>query len=450
MANKTDQKFLNLIDMLDGAKKKGDNPPVRVLIYNLQKDAFEVSRDAFDDTLNASISIDRSKKTLLLIHGTMAVTTNYVLDQKGELPKGANMGLGSFAELLHRDKKSPESFLKKWLTSGSKYEQVIAFDHLTLKEDVLANIYTLMELLPDLDEGGNPFCFERDVDIIAGSRGALVGHLLATSFSKNPVTREQLRNHKVPVGNLVFIAAGNGSDLLTFDRLASHHIGDKKIRYQEGLKTFVNALGLLGPIKLILKKQIDKYQDYIYQFMILPGIQNLTPGNPRLKEILEGVPASPSQKGTIDAKNTTYFPIVGKYDTEDYKALKGEIREIRRNAESKIRNFFLRLLLIHKLVGTQINRVFKKEVKVLKRLLFNGQDNDLVISSENQSIAPPKHYAEELVKKAHVFSTNKVVLPTSVAIHSFYLDREYLDEGISIKEKVQQFLEQPERVPTIV
>ena len=74
MSGKTDKKFRNLIDMLDGAKNKGEEPPVRVLLYNVAKDAFE-------DIRYSTQKLDPSKKTLLLIHGTMAVTTNFVMDQ---------------------------------------------------------------------------------------------------------------------------------------------------------------------------------------------------------------------------------------------------------------------------------------------------------------------------------------------------------------------------------
>ncbi|MDB4582868.1 hypothetical protein N9164_06925 [Draconibacterium sp.] len=97
-------------------------------------------------SVNDEYRIDRSKKTLLLIHGTFSNTLNTF----GHLVKFRN----------------GESELEDFLKLRS-YQQVIAFNHPTISADVFDNVAELKKLLGDEK-------FKQSVSLLAASRGCLL------------------------------------------------------------------------------------------------------------------------------------------------------------------------------------------------------------------------------------------------------------------------------------
>jgi len=119
-------------------------------------------------------SIDTSKKTLLLLHGTFASTK------------------GSFKEVYD------------WigtLVGDNKYEQVIAFDHPTFFYDAEMNINVFFKKLETVGVQN----FTQDIDLIGTSQGGLVAQYLAN-----------LNQTVLKVGKVALVASANGVDYLTF------------------------------------------------------------------------------------------------------------------------------------------------------------------------------------------------------------------------------------------
>lgn len=103
--------------------------------------------------------IDPNAKTLLLIHGTFSST------------------FGSFGELLKKQGTSG-SVLDSILSNGY-YEQILAFDHVTIKDNAADNANWLLNHLVG-------FSFSNPIDVITTSRGALVAeHISQDTRFKN-------------------------------------------------------------------------------------------------------------------------------------------------------------------------------------------------------------------------------------------------------------------------
>ena len=96
--------------------------------------------------------IDPNAKTLLLIHGTFSST------------------LGSHG-LLFRKQGSQPSILQDFLSAGH-YQQILAFDHITIAHNAEMNANWLYDYLKNVK-------FTKPLDVITSSRGALVGEFLS-------------------------------------------------------------------------------------------------------------------------------------------------------------------------------------------------------------------------------------------------------------------------------
>lgn len=418
----TAEKFVNVAD--GGANAK-TLPPNRILIYDKAKDEF------VEDT-NPS-QVQANLKTLLLIHGALAISTNYV--RGWEKKDDVALRKGSFAELLERPRDgSDTSFLHKWVSSG-KYQQVIAYDHPTIKKTIEQNCEDFIHLLP-----GEEFCFEYDVDFIAGSRGGIIGKYLANNFDKSSSI-----NPKVPIGNAAFISCSNGSHILHFHHITGSQANTKK-NYLKALRTIIDALSIPKGAKKFLKSNLDKLINKAVEVLESPGIQSLNPNSKELELILAGVPASPYTKGTKDAAPTQYLPIIGKYDgtDEDKQILKQDIeliagmakRQLKKMIQGGILNFLvLQYTLLRLKPKKNVRKILLEDEKVIRKI-FKGHISDGVNRGAFQHIMPAGHYADCYEKKTPVRLS-------TTALHSFYLDKAYLNKGMSIMEIIQVFLDDP-------
>lgn len=96
--------------------------------------------------------IDPNAKTLLLIHGTFSST------------------VGSHGLLFRKEGNKP-SILQEFLSAGH-YQQILAFDHITIAHNAEMNADWLYDYLKNVK-------FTKPLDVITSSRGALVGEHLS-------------------------------------------------------------------------------------------------------------------------------------------------------------------------------------------------------------------------------------------------------------------------------
>jgi predicted TIM-barrel fold metal-dependent hydrolase len=197
-------------------------------------------------------SIDTSKKTLLLLHGTFSST-------KGSFKKGYD-------------------WISNLIAKG-KYEQIIAFDHPTLFYDAEMNINVLFNELNLL--GVESFKYE--VDLIGTSQGGLLAQQLAN------VKQSSLR-----IGKVALLASANGVDYLSFVNNIS-----------TGLKMFRKVMRKIGLAPAALVSAL--FQHSFEWVLKQPGLAVMTPGKEKLNSIIYKTPAQ---------KTTRYLPIAGNYHTE--------------------------------------------------------------------------------------------------------------------------------------
>ncbi|MBI9069212.1 MAG: hypothetical protein JEZ09_18085 [Salinivirgaceae bacterium] len=137
---------------LFGKKKNGlliyDNQVESSTVHTSKKDSYTMAGAFFK--VSKKYAIDRSKKTLLLIHGTFSNTYN------------------TFEGLVKLNGDSSE--LKDFLRNN-KYEQLIAFDHPTISADVFQNINDFKALIGDE-------IFEQSVSLLAASRGCILAQAM--------------------------------------------------------------------------------------------------------------------------------------------------------------------------------------------------------------------------------------------------------------------------------
>ncbi len=122
---------------------------------------FDVASNTFIAIADGDIAkkIDKNKKTLLLIHGTISsIQKSY-----GDLFNSGN----------ERTKTTKFDWIQKDILGGKKYEQVIGFDHPSIVDSPQQNADKLFSLLAPLGS------FAKTVDIITSSRGGLVGKCVA-------------------------------------------------------------------------------------------------------------------------------------------------------------------------------------------------------------------------------------------------------------------------------
>jgi hypothetical protein len=174
--------------------------------------------------------LDTSKKTLLLIHGTFSSTE------------------GSYGKLYNNE----SSLLKKLIKHGI-FEQIISFDHPTISHDAFDNAQMLYERLEGI-------VFEKPVDILSYSRGALVAKWLASDPENTFFTTE----------NIITFSGANG------------------VGYYKTGKYVAKGISLLrriipGPTAKFIAALAQFSSEF---FLELPGNQQMTPNNKKLVRIL--------------------------------------------------------------------------------------------------------------------------------------------------------------------
>jgi len=187
--------------------------------------------------------IDRTKKTLLLIHGTFSNTFN------------------TFRGLIEYQDKSSE--LKEFL-KNNVYEQVIAFDHPTISADVFQNIKDLKVLLGTTK-------FTKTVSMIAASRGCILTQAIGAD-----------KTLPFKVDKALMFSPANGVGYFS--------AGDKL------------AVGL-GILKRVTEGTVGKYIFALLQFsakyfLDQPGSQQMTFGSKELKKVEKLKLANPNSKYT--------------------------------------------------------------------------------------------------------------------------------------------------------
>lgn len=194
-----------------------------LLKYDTQYHGFNIAHSTED--------IDSSLKTLLMIHGTFSSTE------------------GSFSDLY-----GSHGMVLDQLIQEGVFEQIIAFDHPTVSEDVFQNAAVLYQKL----EG---FIFENPLSILGYSRGALLSRWLACDPN-----------------NISF----NAKYILNFS--AANGVG-----YFEKGHYVQRCLSIL---QRILPQSSAKLVVALAQFsanyiLSQPGFQQMTPKHPKLERVLE-------------------------------------------------------------------------------------------------------------------------------------------------------------------
>jgi pimeloyl-ACP methyl ester carboxylesterase len=145
--------------------------------------------------------------------------------------------------------------------------RVFAFDHFTLSEDPRRNVERLIDTIPD---GTN-----LELDVIAHSRGGLVGRLLAEQAASLA-----LGSRKVEVRKLVFVATPNAGT-----RLAdAEHMGDLVDTYTN-LLNFVPDTGVVEVLEAVVTvtKQLA-----VGVLQGLDGLRSMVPDGDFLKALNAG------------------------------------------------------------------------------------------------------------------------------------------------------------------
>lgn len=217
--------------------------------------------NAFMRIQNAAQEIDRSKKTLVLFHGTFV---NCNVSYRGLMPE--------------------------WLNAIKQagFEQIIGFNHPSVVDDPQTNAQRFKEMM-QLVPGSAPFA--HPVSVITTSRGGLVGKCVINDATLNSP------GGLMPVERVATVACANGSRWLSF-------AGDKR----RGLAMLLRALKQgLETIDFIRLAPIYAAIPFVGvdTFLGMPGMLAMTPGDARLKAITDDQPKNP---------RTRYYPIVGDYE----------------------------------------------------------------------------------------------------------------------------------------
>ncbi len=184
--------------------------------------------------------LDFSKKTLFLIHGTFSSTG------------------GTFESLLEPTRQNP-SWLEQVTTGPGGYQQVIGFDHRTIRDGVLENEEALLQAL-------GPNAFDTPLDVVTSSRGGLLfKHLLRSETVKD----------KLPFRRVALSACSNGVEYFT--------LGAR-------VPLFLSVLKYLLPGQA--SSLIALFAQHSASFFLKqPGARIQTPGSTELESLLSSVPA---------------------------------------------------------------------------------------------------------------------------------------------------------------
>jgi len=199
-------------------------------------------------------TVDVTKKTLLLIHGTFSTTE------------------GTFGDLF-----GSSTWLKSLVEDGL-YQQIIAFDHPTVYNDAATNVEILMNYF-----SGRKFI--EPVDMMGSSQGGLLCQYIANYTNAN---------NPFKAGKITLIASANGVEYLT----AAEHVG-----------TFLNALKFVAELTGNLCGTLiaSLAQMTIETIIRLPGIDVMNPNSDRLKNIITNKPYS---------NTTVYFPVIDDFSKD--------------------------------------------------------------------------------------------------------------------------------------
>lgn len=219
---------------------------------------FNNNANAFEQVSSGIPAADRTKKTLLLIHGTFSTTNK---SYKGFLDSG---------------------WLNKVINT-KQYDQVIALDHPTVFEDARQNVDKLVSLI-----GPGPK-FSQPVHIITTSRGGLVG--------KTIVNDANIHTNLFTVERMAAVACANGVEHFT--------AGWKIAKFLSVMKTVFKLTGA-GNLSLITALAENSAEFFLKQ----PGCVLMTPGSDRLKTVLGGSPQNPGMR---------YLPVTGDFKPDDLK-----------------------------------------------------------------------------------------------------------------------------------
>lgn len=187
--------------------------------------------------------IDRSKKTLLLVHGTFSSTMNSF---------GAMVKLSNGSSQLQN------------LIDSCEYEQVIGFNHPTISADAFDNITVLKQLIGKTK-------FSQPIGMVAASRGCVLAQAIGAT-----------KGLPFAIDKCLMFSPANGVGY--FD------VGEKL------------ATGL-GILKKLTKGSPATYAFALLQFssdffLNQPGPQQMTFGSTRLNKVLNGTLANPNSKYT--------------------------------------------------------------------------------------------------------------------------------------------------------
>ena len=237
----------------------------RVIGKRFRVSLYDVESNSFDEILTPQ-SIDSSKKTLLLIHGTLSSID------------------GSFNGLLKESFKGRESWLKYLIESQDiGIGQVIGVDHDTLTKTAIENADQFIEFL------NGEVQFEHPVSLMSTSRGGLVIKSICGKYKDI-----------LPVDRVITVACANYCGFFVTK-------GSRSKR-KRGVSYAVTAL-----IKMMIGSKWSLITKFLstqsYEFILsLPGLQSMTKGSEVQKEIQNFKP-DPS---------TVFYPIVGKQKSRNW------------------------------------------------------------------------------------------------------------------------------------
>lgn len=276
-------------------------------------------------------NINYNLKTLLLIHGTFATTD-----------------------------KSFEALVKsKWLDdviAQKKFEQVIAYDHPTVFKDAHNNVTALLNFF-----GTNTFKFP--VSIIGSSQGGLLAQYLANLKPPKPFE----------VAKVALVASANGV---------------KWVEIAADFNKFLSILKVINKDFPPALQLITALAQHSVAFCIKqPGLDLMSPGSQRLKDILDSKPSS---------KSTLYLPIIDDFTK---RVVVGD------NFFKKIRKLGLDIVIS----------------------AFLGKHNDWVVQSQNQFLVP-KEYC--VIEGYNPENYRKYIYPS---VHGKCLDRK------DVRKKLMSF-----------
>lgn len=174
--------------------------------------------------------VDTSQKTLLLLHGTFSNT------------------YGSYGKLYNNE----NSLLNRLVRHGL-FDQILSFDHPTVTQDAFDNCEVLYERLSGL-------VFEKNLDILSYSRGALVAKWLASDPN----------NTYFNVDHIITFSGANG------------------VSYYKSGNYVAKGLSVLkkifpGPTAKLISALAQFSAEFYLQ---LPGSQQMTPNHLKLVKIL--------------------------------------------------------------------------------------------------------------------------------------------------------------------